>query len=61
MDRPLVNQIELFQVRDTPPYRVTDQFITPSTAATSTTGISYGAGHATWTDNYAGLARVWNT
>jgi hypothetical protein len=55
MDRPLVNQFELFLVRDTPPYRVTDQFITQS--LTNTTGVSYGSGHANWTDTFAGLAR----
>ena len=62
MDRPLINQIELFQVCDTPPYRVTDQFITfNSTLAASNgslPGVAYGTGHARWRYVDDGLARA---
>ena len=55
MDRPLVNQIELLQVRDTAPYRVTDQFVTASGAAP---GVTYEAGVANWTSTGTGVARA---
>jgi hypothetical protein len=62
MDRPLVNQIELFQVRDTPPYRVTDQFILADAVTTapngSTPGVNYDAGVARWRFVENGLTRA---
>jgi len=57
MDRPLVNQIEVFQVRDTPAYRVTDQFILGSTSTTTSSGITYASGIARWRNTTDGLAR----
>ena len=53
MDRPLVNQIELFQVRDTPPHRVTNQFLFPG----GNNGVDYERGFANWTST-AGLTRA---
>lgn len=50
MDRPLVNEIELLSVRDTPPHRVTDQFLLGNTASP---GVAYRFGAAPWlSDGY---------
>jgi hypothetical protein len=60
MDRPLINQIELFQVRDTPSHQVTDLFLTPAASAANSytaPGVSYDAGVGNWRDTYAGLTR----
>lgn len=61
MDRPLVNQIELFQVRDTPPHRVTGQFLRASTTplpSGAVTGVTYDAGYANWRSIDDGVARA---
>jgi hypothetical protein len=57
MDRTLVNQIELFQVRDAAPHRLTDTFVlnTQSINAAAQPGVTYDAAYAAWADT--GLAR----
>lgn len=54
-DRTLVNQIELFQVRDTPSHRVTDQFLLSGAAPS---GVNYESGFARWTQTNNGIARA---
>lgn len=53
MDRPLVNQIELFPVRDSAPYLVTDQFLRGGGGA-----LDYEFGSARWRFTNDGLARA---
>jgi hypothetical protein len=52
-DRPLVNQIELLQVRDSAPYLVTEQFVLGGGAY----GVNYDTGYGRWTTG-DGLARA---
>jgi hypothetical protein len=47
MDRPLVNQLELLQVRDTPSHLVTDYFVRRQSA----TALDYEGGYPRWLDN----------
>jgi hypothetical protein len=56
MDRPVVNPIELFQVRDTQPHRVTDLFLTAPATPTAP-GVAYHTGIANWRDVYSGIGR----
>lgn len=46
MDRPLVNQLELLQVRDTPSHLVTDYFVRQQG-----TNLDYEGGYPRWLDN----------
>jgi hypothetical protein len=57
MDRTLVNQLELLQVRDTAPHRLTDTFLLGTPLLTTpATGITYDTGYAQWFNN--GLSRA---
>lgn len=62
MDRPLVNPLELLQVRDTPPFRVTQQFLVGAGSnpyappAGTAPGVGYDTGYPRWIDD--GLARA---
>ena len=61
MDRPLVSQLELFQVRDTPPHRVTGQFLRASNTprpSGAVTGVTYDSGYANWRAIHDGVARA---
>jgi hypothetical protein len=61
MDRQLINQSELFQVRDTPPHRVTNQFVRATNAVTpsgAAPGVTYDAGFANWRAIQDGVARA---
>jgi hypothetical protein len=59
LDRPLISTAELLQVRDSAPYRVTDQFVLAATAAPAPApvpgaGLNYDTGYAPWLiDGYA--------
>ena len=53
MDRPLVNAVEAFQVRDAPSHRVTDQFVLGGGPA----GVTYETGVGNWTSTF-GLTRA---
>lgn len=55
MDRPLVNQIELFQVRDTPSHRVSDQFVRVNGVAP---GVTFDLGYARWQQTNNGIGRA---
>ncbi|MBN9119868.1 MAG: hypothetical protein J0I06_12025 [Planctomycetes bacterium] len=61
MDRMLVNEIELFQVRDTPPHLVPENFLQATAippAPAPAPGVTYELGSAQWrfTDNGVGRA-----
>jgi hypothetical protein len=56
LDRSLINEIELFQVRDTPPHLVTDRFLYELAGAMP--GVTYEAGYGKWRFTNDGLARA---
>ncbi len=52
LDRTLVNQLELLQVRDTPPHRLTDTFVLSNQLfGAPTPALTYDRGNAQWLNN----------
>ncbi len=59
LDRAVTSEIELFQVRDTAPHRVTERFLLgPPVAPAAIPGVTYENGFAQWRSTDNGIARA---